>query len=111
MYGLGDSALARLRSYLTVRTQKCKLQDTLSKQRKITCGIPRGSILGLLLFTLHINDLLNCLERTTLRMFADNDSLTSAEETLSEVEKRANKDVHNWLSTSKLKAPFQLSVF
>ncbi len=40
MYGLGDSALALLRNYLTDRTQKCQLQDMLSKQRKITCGIP-----------------------------------------------------------------------
>ena len=86
----------------------------LSKQRKITCGIPRGSILGLLLFTLCINDLLNCLKHTTLIMFADNNSLTAAGETLSEVEKRANKDlrnVHNWLSANKLKAPSQLFVF
>ena len=41
MYGLGDSALAPLRSYLTDRTEKSQLQDMLSKQRKITCGIPK----------------------------------------------------------------------
>ncbi len=34
MYGLGDSALALLRNYLTDRTQNCQLQDMLSKQRK-----------------------------------------------------------------------------
>ena len=77
----------------------------LSKQRKITCGIPQGSILGPLLFTLYINDLPNCLKHTTPRMFADDTSLTAAGETLSEVEKRANEDlrnVHNWLSANKL---------
>ena len=77
----------------------------LSKQRKITCGIPQGSILGPLLFTLYINDLPNCLKHTTPRMFADDTSLTAAAETLSEVEKRANEDlrnVHNWLSANKL---------
>ena len=41
MYGVGDLALALLRSYLTDRTQKRQLQDMLSKQRKITCGIPQ----------------------------------------------------------------------
>ena len=105
MYGLGDLALALLRSYLTDRTQKCQLQDMLSKQRKITCGIPQGSILGPLLFTLYINDLPNCLKHTTPRMFADDTSLTAAGETLSEVEKRTNEDlrnVHNWLSANKL---------
>ena len=105
MYGLGDLALAPLRSYLTDRTQKCHLQDMLSKQRKITCGIPQGSILGPLLFTLYINELPNCLKHTTRRMFADDTSLTAARKTLSEVEKRANEDlrnVHNWLSANKL---------
>ena len=51
MYGLGDSALALLRNYLTDRTQKCQLQDMLSKQRKITCGIPKEVYLAL--FSLH----------------------------------------------------------
>ena len=77
----------------------------LSKQRKITCGIPQGSILGPLLFTIYINYLPNCLKHTTPRMFADDTSLTAAGETLNEVEKRANEDlknVRNWLSANKL---------
>ena len=105
MYGLGESALALLRNYLTNRTQKCNLQGMLSKQRKITFGIPQGSILGPLLFTIYINDLPNCLKHTTPRMFADDTSLTAAGETLNEVEKRANEDlknVRNWLSANKL---------
>ena len=105
MYGLGDSALALLRNYLTDRTQKCQLQGMLSKQRTITCGIPQGSILGPLLFTLYINDLPNCLNHTTPRMFADDTSLTAAGETLGEVERRVNEDlsnVHNWLSANRL---------
>ena len=79
MYGLGDSALALLRIYLTDRTQKCQLQGTLSKQITITCGIPQGSILGPLLFSVCINDFQNCLKYTTLRMLANDTSLTAAE--------------------------------
>ena len=92
MYGLGDSALALLRNYLTDRTQICQLQGMLSEQRTITCGIPQGSILGPLPFTLYINDLPNCLKHTTPRMFADDTSLTAAGETLGEVERRVNED-------------------
>ena len=94
-----------LRNYLTDRTQRCQLQGMLSEQRTITCGIPEGSILGPLLFTLYINDLPNCLKHTTPRMFADDTSLTAAGETLGEVERRVNEDlsnVHNCLSANRL---------
>ena len=68
-YGLGDSALVLLRNYLTDRTQKCYLQGMLSRRRTINCGIPQGSIVGPVLFTLYINDLLNCIKYSTPRMF------------------------------------------
>ena len=105
MYGFGENALTLLRCYLTHRTQKCHLKGIFSNQRKITCGIPQGSILGPLLFIIYINDLPNCLKHTTPRMFADDTSLTAVGETLDEVERRANEDlvnVHRWLSANKL---------
>ena len=105
MYGFGENALTLLRCYLTHRTQKCQLKGIFSNQRKITCGIPQGSILGPLLFIIYINDLPNCLKHTTPRMFADDTSLTAVGETLDEVERRANEDlvnVHRWLSANKL---------
>ena len=70
-YGFDYKALDLLKNYLTDRTQRCQLNGMLSDQRRITCGIPQGSILGPLLFIIYINDLPNCLKRTTPRMFAD----------------------------------------
>ena len=95
MYGFGKNVLALLRFYLTHRTQRCQLQNTISDQRQIICGIPQGSILGPLLFIIYINDLPSCLKHTTPIMFADDTSLTAVGETLGEVEERANEDLVN----------------
>ena len=85
-YGFGKKAVALLCNYLTDRTQRCQLNGMLSDQRGITCGITQGSILGPLLFIMYINDLPNCLEQATPRMFADDTSLTAVGKTLNEAE-------------------------
>ena len=44
-------------SYLTIRTQRTKIDSTFSDWTNIVKGIPQGSILNLLLFYIFINDL------------------------------------------------------
>ena len=71
----------------------------------MTCGIPQGSMLGLLLFMIYINDLLNCLKITTPRMFANDTNLTAVGETLGAGRGKGGLDLRNvqkWLSLNKL---------
>ena len=94
-----------MRCYLTHRTQRCQLNDKLSGEKEVICGIPQGSILGPLLFLIYINDLPNCLNGTTSRLFADDTNLTAVGETVDEVEGRADIDMGNvrkWLCANKL---------
>ena len=75
--GMQPCALNLITSYLENRSQRCYVNGYLSKPQKIDYGVPQGSILGPLLFLIYINDLPNCIEKSTVRMFADDTTLTA----------------------------------
>ena len=105
LYGIKGQALSLLKSYLTNRNKKCQIQNSISSERLITCGVPQGSILGPLFFLLYINDLPRCLSKTKPRMFADDTNLTASGDTVQEVQAAVNSDLENlrkWLIANKL---------
>ena len=53
-YGISGSALDLVRSYLTDRTQSVVLNNCSSPPTSINTGVPQGSVLGPLLFSLYI---------------------------------------------------------
>ena len=64
-YGIPENAFNWFRSYLENRTQIYSVSGSLSKTCSLQCGIPQGTILGPLLFLLHINDLTICLTNSS----------------------------------------------
>ena len=69
-YGVRGSTYKWIQSFLTDRAQQVQAEGATSDSITVISGVPQGTVLGLLLFLLFINDLPDCVQ-SSLRLFAD----------------------------------------
>jgi len=74
-YGIKGTVLQWFRSYLSGRFQCTKINNILSKVVEVVSGVPQGSILGPILFSIYINDITHACNLSKPFLFADDGAL------------------------------------
>ena len=75
LYGIKYCNLRWFESYLSNKKEFITYGDKQTNIETITCGVPQGSILGLLLFLILVNDLHKVTKYLDQIMFADDTNL------------------------------------
>ena len=89
---------------MTNRKQFVSINNTPSKKQNISCGVPQGSVLGPLLFSIYINDLPKASNFES-RLFADDTALFLTDTNLKSLNYKVNMELSKvslWLNANKL---------
>ena len=105
-FGIHDTALSWFRSYLSDRYQSVFVNGARSELVKLSCGVPQGSVLGPVLFTLYTAPLSNIIDKhdidrdghTQLLNSDTPDNTSSLMTTTSD----CYSDIENWMMQNKL---------
>lgn len=104
-YGVRDSAITLLQSYLSGRLQQVKCNGTMSDWLPTRCGFPQGSFLGPFVFNIFVNAVNYSAMSSSLRLYADDMTQYMAQECPFVLESTLNQDIKNltqWFSTKHL---------
>ena len=68
-YGVRDTVLRWFTSYLAGRKQYVQVGESLSETLSVEFGVPQGSILGPLLFSIYVNDITTSITRSKIILY------------------------------------------
>ena len=110
-FGVRATALRWFSSYLFGRSQSVKIEESVSKSTDLECGVPQGSVLGPILFSLYtapLSELIGGFTTVKHLLYADDTQIylsitpNDASNSIKEVQKCLSS-VQLWMSANKLK--------
>ena len=81
-YGVRGISKKWFSSYLTNRKQFVSIENCNSTTKTVLTGVPRGSVLGPLLFLIYINNLHKCVKYSKAYHFADDTNILQSGKSL-----------------------------
>lgn len=111
-YGIKGNEQDWFRSYLSERSQFVSLGGTESQRRKISHGVPQGSVLGPTLFNIHINGISTADHNCDVVLYADVTEILASSKDVGTAERNVNQDlerVSDWLAQNSLISNYKKS--
>ena len=105
-YGFSKKALILIKSYLSNRWQRTRINNSYSSWTELLLGVPQGFILEPLLFNINLNDLFSLALDTVICNIADDNTLYICEISLNDVISKLESSANLVICWLLVKNPF-----
>ena len=105
-YGIRGTELKWFSDYLSRRRQRVVVNGVSSAWKSVTQGVPQGSIVGPLLFSLFVNDMPDVVNHCTINQYADDTTIYTSDKDISVVGSTLEEDlkrVSSWIKANGLR--------